>query len=92
MCKICDKKIIKSCQFYLGMLPIELRIVMKRVKFFNHLDCLSGDLIRRVKFDDFSKFSNMLSKYKIDNFNVKWCLMLNDVLLLEADCVWGLGA
>ena len=42
----CDKNIIRNCQFYCGLLPFNLRIDIRRLKFYAKLSSIQNDSVR----------------------------------------------
>src|SRR6476469_8228998 len=47
-----DKNIIKMCQYYMYLLPIELKIVLKKLKFFSEIKKLNNMFISVMHMED----------------------------------------
>ena len=71
-CKICktsEASVIKSCQFYMGCLPLELRIVNRKFKFLKDNQVSTNPLTLLLKNEELD-YKSMLIKYDIDNTNM----------------------
>ena len=64
--KTFDKKIVEQCQYYMGQLPIELKIASKQISFFNSLRT-SPNMICRYLSGITDKRFELCNKYNIAN-------------------------
>ena len=69
-----DKSTIRHCQFYMRCLPIELRIIKKKVKFLK--DLVNNQNILNLSFiDACDELQSLYDKYQIsNNLSLRECL------------------
>jgi len=64
--KTFDKSIIQACQFYLSSLPLELRIIERKLKFLYQLRN-SENLLNIAFITDDDEFRSVCNNYRISN-------------------------
>jgi len=59
-----EKNVIRMCQYYMYLLPIELKIALKKLKFFSEINKSDNILIFAIHMED-DEFLTLCSKYSI---------------------------
>ena len=63
-----DKSIVASCQFFMGILPIEIQIVKRKLKFLNNIIKKSQNCILRTLCISDNELHDINIKYSINNY------------------------
>lgn len=50
--KTCNVKVIAQCQYFLGLLPLELKIIGRKLKFLNNVSFSASQTVRLLRCND----------------------------------------
>ena len=66
--KTFDKKIVENCQYYMGQLPIELKIINKQLNFLVNLDKSTNNICKFLNKENV----NLCNNYKLSPIGCKF--------------------
>jgi len=64
--KTYDVKVIAQCQYFLGLLPLELKIIGRKLKFLNNVSFSASQTVRLLGRND-SEYLSLITKYSINS-------------------------
>ena len=70
-----DMSTIAYCQYYMGVMPVELKVASRKLKFLSNLKSVDNSILRTLLMKD-SELHDLKIKYDIVNNSCKW----NDAL------------